>query len=46
VLYIAQIWTENDDIRDLAVSIDALQLLMGQLGEDQVPDVCATLLYV
>ena len=45
VLCIAQIWAENDEIKDLAVGKDAPQLLMGQLGEDQAPDVRAALLY-
>ena len=45
VLCIAQIWAENDEIRDLAVGMDAPQLLMGQLDEDQAPDVRAALLY-
>ena len=45
-LCIARIWAENDEIRDLAVGIDAPQLLMGQLDEDQAPDVRAALLYV
>jgi len=38
VLCVAQIWAENDDLTDLAVSIDPPQFLMGQLGEDQAPD--------
>ena len=45
VLCVAQIWAENDEIKDIAVGRDAPQLLMGQLGEDQAPDVRAALLY-
>ncbi|KAF8490741.1 hypothetical protein JB92DRAFT_3007752 [Gautieria morchelliformis] len=45
VLCVAQIWAENDEIRDLAIGKDAPQLLMGQLGEEQAPDVRAALLY-
>ncbi|KAF8579671.1 hypothetical protein K439DRAFT_1416099 [Ramaria rubella] len=45
VLCVAQVWAGNDEVRDGAVSRDAPQMLMAQLGEDQAPDVRAALVY-